>query len=166
VFSTFKSVPGRLEVVPNPLNYKIFVDFAHTDDALSNVLECLNEFKEGKIITIFGCGGDRDRTKRPKMAEAAEECSDLCILTSDNPRSEDPEAIAREVISGFKQPKKHLVELDRRKAIEKAIEIASPQDTILIAGKGHEKVQIFAHKTVEFDDRKVAYESCVKHAKV
>lgn len=162
IFSSFKSVPGRLEAVQNPLKYNIFVDFAHTDDALTNVLETLNEFKKGKTITVFGCGGDRDRTKRPKMAEACEENSDLCILTSDNPRSEDPLSIANEVVKGFKNPSKYIVELDRRSAIEKAIEMANPNDTILIAGKGHEKFQIFAHKTIEFDDRKVALESLLK----
>lgn len=153
--SSFRQVPGRLELVPNALDYKIFVDFAHSDDALTNVLECLKEFSCGKIITVFGCGGDRDRIKRPKMARAAEEHSDLVIVTNDNPRSEDPEKIANEVIQGFRE-KKHVVELDRKKAIEKALAWATKEDIILIAGKGHEPYQIFAHKTVEFDDRKMA----------
>ena len=162
IFKTFKPVPGRLEPVQNTMGYKIFVDFAHTDDALINVLDCLNEFKKGKIITIFGCGGDRDKTKRPKMAVAAEDNSDICIVTSDNPRSEDPQAIIQEVVTGFKKPSKHILEPDRRAAIEKAIELANEEDIILIAGKGHEKYQIFAHKTIEFDDRKVAQEICTK----
>jgi UDP-N-acetylmuramoyl-L-alanyl-D-glutamate--2,6-diaminopimelate ligase len=162
IFKSFKPVPGRLEPVQNSLGLKIFVDFAHTDDALINVLECLKEFKKGRIITVFGCGGDRDRTKRPKMAVAAEDNSDICIVTSDNPRSEDPQAIIQEVVKGFKKPSQHILEPDRRKAIEKAVEMANDDDIILIAGKGHEKFQIFAHKTIEFDDRKVAQESCSK----
>jgi UDP-N-acetylmuramoyl-L-alanyl-D-glutamate--2,6-diaminopimelate ligase len=164
IFKSFVAVPGRLEPVKNALGYKIFVDFAHTDDALINVLECLKEFKSGRIITVFGCGGDRDRSKRPKMAEAAEEHSDVCIVTSDNPRSEDPEAIAQEIKVGFKHPSRHLQELDRRKAIAKAVAMATVDDILLIAGKGHEKTQIFAHKTIEFDDRKVAAEECQAHS--
>lgn len=159
---TFPSVAGRLEPVPNNLDIKIYVDFAHSDDALVNVLQCLREFKKGRLITVFGCGGDRDRTKRPKMAQAAEEGSDICIVTSDNPRSENPEAICQEIVAGFKNPKNHLVEPDRYAAIEKAIVLAEPGDMILIAGKGHEKYQIFAHKTIEFDDSKIAAQICVK----
>ncbi len=157
LLDTFPPVVGRVEPVPNPLNLKIFVDFAHSDDALINVLECLTEFKTGKIITVFGCGGDRDRAKRPKMAKAAEEYSDISIVTNDNPRSEDPEEIAKEILKGFRK-NNYIVELDRRRAIQKAIELAEPQDIILIAGKGHETYQIFQHKTCEFDDRKVALE--------
>lgn len=158
--ATAPTVPGRLQPVPNPLGLKIYVDFAHSDDALINVLECLQELKKGRIITIFGCGGDRDRTKRPKMAHAAEEYSDYCILTTDNPRSEDPAAIAEEARSGFRKKDGHEIELDRRKAIEKAIRMATPDDIIFIAGKGHETYQIFAHKTIEFDDAKVAAQLC------
>ena len=154
---TFPGVPGRLELVANPLNLKVFVDFAHKEDALINVLDCLKEFKVGKIITVFGCGGDRDRTKRPKMARAIEENSDIVILTNDNPRTEDPALIAKEAAAGFQQ-NKALIELDRKKAIGKAIELATLDDIVLIAGKGHEPYQIFAHKTIEFDDRKVALE--------
>lgn len=159
-FESAPTVPGRLQPVPNPLGLKIYVDFAHTDDALVNVLECLQELKKGRIITIFGCGGDRDRTKRPKMAQAAEEYSDYCILTTDNPRSEDPAAIAQEAQRGFRKKDSHEIELDRRVAIEKAIRMATPDDIILIAGKGHETYQIFAHKTIEFDDAKVAKQLC------
>jgi len=153
------SVPGRLELVPNPLDLKIYVDFAHTDDALMNVLECLQEIKKRRIITVFGCGGDRDRTKRPKMAQVCEEYSDVSIVTSDNPRSEDPSAIVKEIIQGFCK-NNYIVELDRRNAIQKAIDLAEPDDLILIAGKGHEAYQVFAHKTIEFDDRKVAAQIC------
>jgi UDP-N-acetylmuramoyl-L-alanyl-D-glutamate--2,6-diaminopimelate ligase len=157
---SFRTVAGRLEAVPNTLGLKIFVDFAHSDDALINVLECLNELKNGKIITVFGCGGDRDQEKRPKMAAAAEELSDFTIVTSDNPRSEKPEAIAADIAKGFKKKESFILELDRYRAIEKAIEMAKPEDIVLIAGKGHETYQIFAHKTIEFDDRKVALEVC------
>jgi UDP-N-acetylmuramoyl-L-alanyl-D-glutamate--2,6-diaminopimelate ligase len=156
----FVPVVGRLEPVANTKEMKIYVDFAHTDDALSNVLECLQELKKDRIITIFGCGGDRDKSKRPKMAKVAEELSDMCIVTSDNPRSEDPSVICQEIVKGFKNPSSHTVILDRKKAIAHALKIATKQDIILIAGKGHERHQIFAHKTVEFDDRKVAAELC------
>jgi UDP-N-acetylmuramoyl-L-alanyl-D-glutamate--2,6-diaminopimelate ligase len=164
MMSFFPSVPGRLESVNNALGLKIYVDFAHSDDALLNVFDCLQELKTGRIITVFGCGGDRDRSKRPKMAQVCEEHSDICIITSDNPRSEDPQAICNEIISGFKSNEVYLVELDRRKAIEKAIEIATPDDIVLIAGKGHETYQMFAHKTIEFDDRKIAAEICQRYA--
>ena len=163
--ATFPPVPGRLEPVKNSLGLKIYVDFAHTEDALVNVLECLKEFKKGKIITIFGCGGDRDRGKRPKMAQAAEENSDHCIVTSDNPRNEDPAVICSEVVTGFKDSKSFEVILDRRSAIEKAISMATKDDIILVAGKGHEKFQIFAYKTIEFDDCKVIQEICREKVK-
>jgi UDP-N-acetylmuramoyl-L-alanyl-D-glutamate--2,6-diaminopimelate ligase len=157
-------VPGRLEPVPNPLGLKIYVDFAHSDDALANVFECLRELKTGRLITIFGCGGDRDATKRPKMAQVCEEFSDIIIVTSDNPRSEDPIAIAKQIAQGFTRKDCYVLELDRRKAIAHAISRASSDDIILIAGKGHETYQIFAHKTVEFDDRKVAFQICQQKA--
>lgn len=158
--ATFSGVPGRLESVPNPLGLKIYVDFAHSDDALTNVLDCLNELKQGRIITVFGCGGDRDQSKRSLMAQACEALSDISIVTSDNPRSEDPVEIARQVVKGFRRQDSYVVELDRYIAIEKAIEMANPEDIILIAGKGHEPYQIFAHKIIEFDDRKVTSQIC------
>lgn len=154
------AVPGRLEPVANELGLKIYVDFAHSDDALRNVFESLIELKKGRLITVFGCGGDRDFTKRPKMAEVCEQYSDLSIVTTDNPRTENPEEIGRQIVKGFKSYDSYLVELDRRLAIQKAIEMATQDDLVLIAGKGHEKHQIFAHKTVEFDDCKVAEEVC------
>jgi UDP-N-acetylmuramoyl-L-alanyl-D-glutamate--2,6-diaminopimelate ligase len=162
ILSSFPRVPGRLEQIENALGLNIFVDFAHSDDALINVLECLQEFKKGRIITVFGCGGDRDRTKRPKMAKAAEEFSDFCIVTSDNPRSEDPQQICNEIIKGFQDKDKWMMEIDRREAIKKAIHMATPDDIILIAGKGHETYQIFAHTTVEFDDRKISAQLCIE----
>lgn len=155
-------VPGRLQVVPNPLGLKIYVDFAHSDDALRNVLECLQEFKRGRILTVFGCGGNRDVSKRPKMAQVCQQYSDLAIVTSDNARDEDPLDIIRQIVAGFVAKDRYLIEPDRYAAIEKAIDLATQNDIILIAGKGHETHQIFAHKTIEFDDRKVALEICHK----
>lgn len=156
LLARFKQVPGRLERVPNKANLNIFVDYAHTEDALYNVLETLSEIKQGKLITVFGCGGDRDKLKRPKMAAVAEKFSDITILTSDNPRSEDPEAIIRDALVGCMRPEHVIVEKDRKLAIEKAIGMASTKDIVLIAGKGHETYQIFAHHTDHFDDREVA----------
>lgn len=158
IFKKVKPVAGRLERVANSHGLNIFVDFAHKADALKNVLECLNEIKKSKIITVFGCGGMRDPFKRPQMAKVAEEFSDYVIVTSDNPREEDPDKIISEITAGFEKRSSFTVETDRRAAIEKAIKMASKDDIVLIAGKGHETYQIFSHKTVEFDDRKVAQE--------
>ncbi len=158
--SSFPSVPGRLQQVPNTFGIGLYVDFAHSDDALKNVLQCLQELKKGRLITVFGCGGDRDFTKRPKMAKVSAQYSDITIVTSDNPRSEDPTEIAKQIVEGFTCNDHYLIELDRQGAIEKAISLANADDIILIAGKGHEKHQIFAHKTIEFDDCKVAAEIC------
>ena len=154
------SVPGRLQAVPNALDLKIYIDFAHTNDALQNVLETLSELKTGRIITVFGCGGDRDQSKRSKMAEAAEQYSSITIVTSDNPRTEDPMTICRQIIQGFKKKDSYMLELDRRAAIRKAIDLAQPDDIILVAGKGHEPYQIFAHHTIEFNDAKVVVKLC------
>ncbi|WP_213158178.1 UDP-N-acetylmuramoyl-L-alanyl-D-glutamate--2,6-diaminopimelate ligase [Parachlamydia sp. AcF125] len=159
---TFPPPPGRLEPVTNEIGLNLFVDFAHTEDALYNALECLTELKKGKIITVFGCGGDRDKSKRAKMAKASATFSDLTIVTSDNPRSEEPLKIIQDIVQGFQAPAHYLVQPDRYSAIALAIEKAHPGDIILIAGKGHENTQIFAHQTVEFDDRKVAKEICTK----
>lgn len=157
-------VPGRLERVDNPLGLQIFVDFAHTSDALKNILECLQTVKNGRILTIFGCGGDRDKTKRPKMAAVCEALSDFSIVTSDNPRKEDPQEICQEIARGFTKSESFIVEVDRRKAIEKGIELAKEGDILLIAGKGHEPYQIFSHQTLPFDDRQVAREICFELA--
>jgi UDP-N-acetylmuramoyl-L-alanyl-D-glutamate--2,6-diaminopimelate ligase len=156
---SFSGVPGRLERVINPKNLQVFVDYSHKPDALKNVLQTLSELKKGRLITIFGCGGNRDVQKRPQMASISESFSDLTIVTNDNPRNEDPAEIAKQVISGF-QKKSYLVELDRKKAILQALELAKPDDIILIAGKGHEAYQIFAHQTIVFDDREVVKEAC------
>lgn len=147
-----RNIPGRLEKFEKDGRY-FFVDYAHTDDALKNVLEALSTFKKKRIITVFGCGGDRDRTKRPRMAKVAENFSDIVIVTSDNPRTEDPLAIINEILSGFSSMKNVLVEPDRRKAIEKAVTISENEDIVLIAGKGHEDYQIIGKVKHHFDDR-------------
>jgi UDP-N-acetylmuramoyl-L-alanyl-D-glutamate--2,6-diaminopimelate ligase len=159
-------VQGRLERVNNKLDLNIYVDYAHKEDALRNVLECLKEFKSNKIITVFGCGGNRDRNKRPKMALVAQELSDEVIVTSDNPRDEDPKAIIKEIVAGFGEKQNYFIEEDRKKAIAFALERACKNDIILIAGKGHETYQIFAHKTIEFDDRLIAQELCSQRLNV
>lgn len=160
--SEISFVKGRLQPVPNCLDLQIYVDFAHSEDALLNVLATLKEvqLKSGRLIVVFGCGGDRDRNKRPKMARACEKYADLSIITSDNPRSEDPYKICEEISIGFSKLESYQIEVDRRSAIQKAIEIADPADIILIAGRGHETYQYFAHQTVEFNDCKVAAEIC------
>ena len=155
---TLKQVPGRFEVVPGSehAGFSVVVDYAHTDDALKNLISLAREsigIHNGRVITLFGCGGDRDRTKRPKMGLAAAEASDLVIVTSDNPRSERPSAIIEEIIPGVRQTNTPLiVEEDRRAAIEHAIRSAEPGDIVLLAGKGHEKVQVFSDGVVPFDD--------------
>jgi UDP-N-acetylmuramoyl-L-alanyl-D-glutamate--2,6-diaminopimelate ligase len=161
-FQYVEPVRGRLQPVPNAQGLQIFVDFAHTDDALVHVLAAIKEVKKetGQIILVFGCGGDRDRTKREKMGEAGEKYADMCILTSDNPRSEDPYTICQEVAQGFADSSKMQIEVDRYKAIEKAIQIASSNDVILIAGKGHESMQIGKDRSIPFDDYRVASEIC------
>jgi UDP-N-acetylmuramoyl-L-alanyl-D-glutamate--2,6-diaminopimelate ligase len=144
-------VPGRLEMVPGPKNFRVFVDYAHTPDALDNVLRTLRALEPQRLITVFGCGGDRDRAKRGPMGRAAEVHSDWCIVTSDNPRSEDAEAICREITAGL-QAKNHEVVVDRRAAIRRAVTMAAPGDIVLVAGKGHEDYQEFADRKVPFDD--------------
>lgn len=154
---TFKSAPGRLERV---LNAQVFVDYAHTPDALENVLNTLRELDrgEGRIITVFGCGGDRDKGKRPLMGALVDRLSDIAIVTSDNPRTEEPLAIVQEILKGFKE-KEPLVILDRAEAIARAIMMKKREDLILIAGKGHETYQQIKHHTLPFDDRRVAMET-------
>jgi UDP-N-acetylmuramoyl-L-alanyl-D-glutamate--2,6-diaminopimelate ligase len=153
---TGAQVPGRFEVVPSNNGVTVVVDYAHTDDALRNLIVLARELvreRGGRIITLFGCGGDRDRTKRPRMGRAAGEGSDLVVLTSDNPRSEDPGAIIAEALAGVKETNaRYTVEEDRAKAIRIAIRAAQAGDIVLIAGKGHEKVQVLKSGPVPFDD--------------
>jgi UDP-N-acetylmuramoyl-L-alanyl-D-glutamate--2,6-diaminopimelate ligase len=160
VLSTFSAVPGRLERVENQQGKNIFVDYAHTEDALKNVLEALREITVGRILCVFGCGGNRDRQKRPKMGAVVEQLADALWVTSDNPRGEAPESIVQDVLEGIQDVTKVCVEVDRRRAIEKAIGQMTPDDVLLIAGKGHENYQVFSHHTIHFDDRIVAKEYC------
>ena len=148
-------VPERLERVMAKRNFQVFVDYAHTDDALKNVLRTLKDLNPARLITVFGCGGDRDRTKRPLMAAAAEELSDWTLITSDNPRREDPEEIIRDVEAGMRGTNFEKI-TDRENAIRHAIDIARPGDIVLIAGKGHENYQEFADRRIAFDDVDVA----------
>ncbi|TYT74572.1 UDP-N-acetylmuramoyl-L-alanyl-D-glutamate--2,6-diaminopimelate ligase [Desulfobotulus mexicanus] len=158
------SVPGRLEPVSDPKGRFIFVDYAHTPDALKKALTALKKSTPGRLIVVFGCGGDRDRTKRPLMAGIAADNADFCVITSDNPRSENPEAIIQDIIQGIPEGTPLLVEKDREKAILEAIAMAGPGDTILIAGKGHENYQIVGDKVLSFDDRTVARKGVLFHA--
>jgi UDP-N-acetylmuramoyl-L-alanyl-D-glutamate--2,6-diaminopimelate ligase len=155
-------VPGRFEVVSSSNDVTVVVDYAHTDDALRNLISLARELvkeRGGRVITLFGCGGDRDRTKRPRMGRAAGEGSDLVVLTSDNPRREEPMAIIEEALVGVKETETTcIVEEDRAAAIAIAIRTARAGDIVLIAGKGHEKVQILKDRTVPFDDVAVAAE--------
>lgn len=153
--ATAPAVPGRVQLVPAKRNYQVYVDYAHTDDALQNVLRTLRELNPHRLIVVFGCGGDRDRAKRPLMGRAAEQGADHAIITSDNPRSERPEAITTEIEKGF-TGRNYEVVTDRRLAIERAISLAQARDIILIAGKGHETYQQFADRTIDFDDVQVA----------
>jgi UDP-N-acetylmuramyl-tripeptide synthetase len=157
------TVPGRLERVDNDRGFHVFVDYAHTPDGLLNVLRTLKPLTAGRLITVFGCGGDRDRTKRPKMGAIAETWSDVCIVTSDNPRTEHPNAIIDQIREGMTQ-NGHLIEPDRRRAIGLAIATARPGDAILIAGKGHETYQILNTGTIDFDDRIEAGKALDAHA--
>ncbi len=151
------AVPGRLEAVPNARGLAVLVDYAHTDDALARVLATLRQVTEGRIITVFGCGGDRDRGKRPLMGRAAALGSDVVVVTTDNPRGEDPAAIVADILPGLGTAP-HRVVLDRREAIAVAVGLGQPGDVVLIAGKGHEPYQEIMGERLPFDDRAVARE--------
>jgi UDP-N-acetylmuramoyl-L-alanyl-D-glutamate--2,6-diaminopimelate ligase len=156
-------VPGRFEPVDEGQGFTVLVDYAHTPDSLENVLRAARRLSEGKVISVFGAGGDRDRDKRPKMGRAGAELSDLTVITSDNPRSEDPEAIVSEVASGAGGAAELEVVVDRRAAIALALGRAEPGDTVVIAGKGHEQGQEFEDgRKIPFDDREVAREELWK----
>jgi len=155
-----KPVPGRFQPVHAGQPFTVIVDYAHTDDALRNLTELARQItsnSSGRVLTVFGCGGDRDRTKRPKMGLAAGKGSDFVVATSDNPRSEDPRAILAEIEPGLKSSVvEYLVEPDRAAAITAVLQLAKPGDVVLLAGKGHEKEQILADRTIPFDDAAVA----------
>jgi UDP-N-acetylmuramoyl-L-alanyl-D-glutamate--2,6-diaminopimelate ligase len=150
-------VPGRFEAVGRgPVD--VVVDYAHTPDGLAQALESARELTAGRLIVVFGCGGDRDREKRPLMGQAADRGADVVVITSDNPRHESPAAIIDEVTSGVARDEDLIVEVDRRRAIERAVALAQPGDLVLVAGKGHEAVQDLGDRQVPFDDRAVAAE--------
>jgi UDP-N-acetylmuramoyl-L-alanyl-D-glutamate--2,6-diaminopimelate ligase len=182
--SQLKVIPGRVEKVDNSFGITILVDYAHTPDALEKVLSAVRPLTQGKLISVFGCGGDRDRGKRPVMGEIAARLSDLVVVTSDNPRSEEPLAILSEIEAGVEKtglPKLRIsdsesqdskatvergycLEVDRRVAIRTALSWARPGDLVLIAGKGHEDYQILGANKIHFDDREVAREAIVARA--
>jgi UDP-N-acetylmuramoyl-L-alanyl-D-glutamate--2,6-diaminopimelate ligase len=152
-------VPGRLEKVANTQGLSIFVDFAHTEDALRHALKALRPLCRGKLVVIFGCGGDRDQEKRPLMGKAAEEFADRVIITTDNPRRENPPQILQDILKGMID-NRHQVISDRRQAIEEGIKHLQQGDILLIAGRGHERSQIFANQILDFHDVTVAEELC------
>jgi len=163
--AALKQVPGRMELVPNDKGFLVLVDYAHTPDALENVVKIAKELNVKRLILVFGCGGDRDRKKRPEMGEIGVRNAELAVVTSDNPRTEDPRAIIEEIVAGIKptgvkrlaksgnNARGYMVEPDRRAAIELALASASPGDCVLIAGKGHEDYQIIGTTKIHFDDR-------------
>jgi UDP-N-acetylmuramoyl-L-alanyl-D-glutamate--2,6-diaminopimelate ligase len=151
------AVPGRFERIDEGQPFLVIVDYAHTEDALRNVLSAARELTRDRLIVVFGCGGERDRTKRPLMGEAAGSLSDLAVLTSDNPRGEDPLRIMSDALVGLqKAGKPYLAEVDREAAIRKALTEAHEGDVVVLAGKGHETYQILADRVIPFDDREVA----------
>jgi UDP-N-acetylmuramoyl-L-alanyl-D-glutamate--2,6-diaminopimelate ligase len=155
-------VPGRLEMVPAKRQFQVFVDYAHTPDALLNVLKTLRELEPRRLIVVFGCGGNRDREKRPLMGQVVDQDADVAIITSDNPRKEDPDKIIAEIEKGFRGT--HFEKItDRAAAISRAVELAQPRDIVLIAGKGHENYQEFADHTVPFEDIQVARRAIESH---
>lgn len=154
-FEKFTGVPGRLERIVNKKQLDIFVDYAHTPDALINVLSALRNVGFKRIITVFGCGGNRDKAKRPLMGKAVAKLSDVAVLTSDNPRNEDPELIMADVLPGLKKAKQIITEPDREKAIRQALELLSPGDALLVAGKGHECTQQIGFMKYPFSDQSV-----------
>lgn len=149
-------VPGRIEVVPTDTDYTVIIDYAHSPDGLQNILASLRKIAQARIITVFGCGGDRDRTKRPLMGQIAADMSDFVVVTSDNPRTEDPEAIVNEVAEGTKNAKVPVVTIvDRTQAIEFALKEAESGDIVLLAGKGHETYQIIGTEKIHYDEREI-----------
>jgi UDP-N-acetylmuramoyl-L-alanyl-D-glutamate--2,6-diaminopimelate ligase len=173
---SFTGVPGRLECVgpdwggkkadlPSP-TFRVMVDYAHTDDALRSVLRALREARPNRLLCVFGCGGDRDRSKRPKMGRAAEEEADLVVLTSDNPRTENPAVIIDEVLKGVRHPQRFCVEPDREAAIKLAVNEAREGDIVLLAGKGHENYQIMGKEKRPFDDRLCAREALIARLRI
>ena len=157
--SKSNGVKGRIEVVPTNTDYTVIIDYAHSPDGLENIISSLREIAKNRVVTLFGCGGDRDRTKRPKMGRIAAELSDFCVVTSDNPRSEDPSAIIEDILEGMKGVSTpYTVVENRKEAIRWALEHAEKDDIILLAGKGHETYQILPTGTIHFDEREAVAE--------
>jgi UDP-N-acetylmuramoyl-L-alanyl-D-glutamate--2,6-diaminopimelate ligase len=151
------AIPGRFEWIDRGQPFHIFVDYAHTPDALEKVLQTARELQPRRLLVAFGCGGERDRAKRPAMAQIAEKWADFCWITSDNPRSEDPMQILAEIETGFRnRPTCHQTVPDRRNAIREVLRQAQPGDVVVIAGKGHETYQVLSDRTIHFDDREEA----------
>ena len=149
-------VPGRSEVIQSPKGYSVIIDYAHTPDGIVNILNTVGEYAKKRIITVFGCGGDRDKTKRPIMGEVAGKLSTICIVTSDNPRSEEPKAIIEDILPGINKTGCNFeVIVNRKEAIERALSIGEKDDVIAIVGKGHETYQILKDKTIHFDEREI-----------
>ena len=157
---TLAPIPGRFEKIGK----NVIVDFAHSNDSLENTLKALSQIKQGKVISVFGCGGNRDVGKRKLMAEVSEKYADYTIVTNDNPRQEDPQKIAQDILVGLKDRSRYHVELDRKKAIFDALKMASSTDIILLAGKGHEAYQLLKNKSIPFDDREIVKECLSKMA--
>lgn len=154
-----KGVKGRAEIVPVNRDYTVIIDYAHTPDGLENILKTIKSFAKKRIITVFGCGGDRDKAKRPLMGEIAVKYSDCVIVTSDNPRSENPGEIIKDILKGCKNEEKYVESIEnRRKAIERALAIGEKDDIILLAGKGHETYQLLGDKKIHFDEREIVSE--------
>ena len=151
----FPGVPGRLERIDEGQAFTVAVDYAHTPDSVERVLDMARSIVRGRVIGVLGCGGDRDRAKRPLMGRALESRCEVAVLTSDNPRSEDPAAILDDILAGLECPGEAVVEVDRRVAIEAALRRARAGDLVLILGKGHESGQEFADRVIPFDDREV-----------
>lgn len=157
-------VPGRFELVDRGQGFAVIVDYAHTPAGLENVLRAARQITEGRVIAVFGCGGDRDKRKRPVMGRISAQLADLTVITNDNPRSEEPSSILEQILKGHQAAQREgaqgqaVVEPDRARGIEMAIGWARAGDTVIIAGKGHETYQVFADRTEDFDDRQVAAE--------
>ena len=154
-----KSVSGRVEVLKTNTDFSVIIDYAHSPDGLEKAINAVRGFTKGRVITLFGCGGDRDKTKRPKMGRIAAELSDIVVVTSDNPRTEDPEEIIKDILQGIDAENKEIITItDRSEAIKKAISIAEKDDAILLAGKGHETYQVIGKERVHYDEREVVAE--------
>ncbi len=154
-----KSVSGRVEVLKTNTDFSVIIDYAHSPDGLEKAINAVRGFTKGRVITLFGCGGDRDKTKRPKMGRIAAELSDVVVVTSDNPRTEDPEEIIKDIFEGIDVENKEIITItDRSEAIKKAISIAKKDDAILLAGKGHETYQVIGRERVHYDEREVVAE--------